>query len=211
MFDQGCAAFHPVTVIHVCNAVHVLDSRRVYVPAYDTIVAFGFAVVDQEPFKVHHIAYGLLGILFDPGTHAPVTETQLLPYPSMQVVEPDQEIIQPVTYVHDELARCCCHQTVKHVAMYHEIAPPIQPPMILSVGKFHIANGRNMFEPWTNGFVVIACDVVYLGVSFGCGEQPSQHVAVSLWPIPAALQSPSVNDVPHEIQSFTGVMLEEMA
>ena len=81
VLNQCGTTLHPVTVVHVCDAVHLFDLWRVYVSTYHTFVTPGLAVLGQVFLELEHEVHGLLDVVLEELAHAPVLEAHPLADP----------------------------------------------------------------------------------------------------------------------------------
>ena len=72
VFDEGGAAFDPVAVIHVFDAVNVAHLGDMDVAANGAVIVLAPAIGGDMVFEIVDIVEGALGALFQGGRQRPV-------------------------------------------------------------------------------------------------------------------------------------------
>jgi len=104
-------------------------------------------------------------------------------------------------------ARMPYHQ-VKEVAVYHEVTLAIGGMMDRVLHHFDAAEVSSIKVP--HELVVVSWDVDHSHALASLAQKFLDHIVVSLWPIPAGLQLPAVDDVADEVDYFGFVSAQEV-
>ena len=89
--------------------------------------------------------------------------------------------------------------------------PAISADVFGLIGYLHQAKAYAIGYHGPQEFIVIAGYEHHTGAAFGMAQDASNHIGMALLPTPpVALHLPTIDDVSHQIQGFTGIVLEEV-
>ena len=209
MFHQSGAAFHPITVVHVDNAIYGLDLGMMDVATDHAVVAFFLAIGSEIPFKFKYEIYSLFHAMFEIAAQAPVTQTQPAPYRVETAVEIQHKVIGLVAQETEPGRQA--RDAIKHVTVRDKITPAVCTYM------FHLIRYLNQTKRYakrdhgTQKLIMIACYEYHPGATFGMTQYAPDHVGMALAPAPfVLLYLPGIYHIPNQIQSVAGVMFEKI-
>jgi hypothetical protein len=74
----------------------------------------------------------------------------------------------------------------------------------------YVSKHQVVLEPGSKKLVMVSSDVDDLCASLSFGEYSSQHITVTLGPIPVSGKPPTIHNITHQVKSFAVVFLEEL-
>jgi len=95
--------------------------------------------------------------------------------------------------------------------MHHQIVPAISADVFGLVGDLYQAKADAVRDQGPQEFIMVAGHEYHTGTTLGMAQDASDHIGMALLPPPpVALHLPTIDDVSHQIQGFTGIVLEEV-
>ena len=206
MLDQGRAAFHPIAVVAIQHTVDVADFRMMDMAAHHAVEATTASFMRHRHLEVRNEIDRFLDLVFEVSRQRPVLQPPART-PAVEVtVELERQFVEPVAHMGQPLG--ALDHTVKQVAMHHPQALAGGRDVHCFFPNFDAAKGMAGEGP--GKFVVVARYIDNMAALAGTAQKLLHHVVVALRPEPAAAQLPAVHDVPHQVQSVTGVLLQKI-
>ncbi len=206
MLDQGRAAFDPVAVVAVEDALDRAHLGGVNVAAHHAVGAPPSRLGDDGGLEAADVFDRLLDLVLEVGRQRPVAEPQLAPDPVDGGVDGKRRLVGPVA---DEgQPTGVAHHAVELVAVQDQQAASIGGDMdglVLDDDAPEAAEGEV-----AEILVVVAGDVDDTGPLAGLTQQFLDDVVVGLVPIPGAPEAPAVEDVADQIEEVGVRYLEEI-
>lgn len=196
VLDQGGAAFDPVAVVAVEDAVDGAHFGGVDMAADDSVDFALSGLGDHRVLEMADVFDGVLDLVFQVGRQRPIAEAHLAAGP----VEPGvQRKCRGIGMIADEGQPFgVFDDPVEFVAVQNEIAPAIGSDVD------GVAHDRHPAEAAAGevaeGFVMVAGDVDDAGSLARLAQKLLDDVVMFLAPIPSPLHAPTVYDVADEIE-----------
>ena len=206
ILDQRRAAFDPVAVVAVEDAVDVADLGVVDVAADHAIDAAPARLVGHGVLVVGDELHGVLDLVLQERRQRPVGQAEPAAAPVEPGVEAQRRAVGPVAQ-DGEPARVA-DDAVELVAVDHQQLAAVRRLVDRLVLDPHVAEGELAVLP--RRLVVVAGDVDDVGALARLAHDLLHHVVVALRPVPPALQAPAVDDVADQVQMLALVLLEEV-
>jgi hypothetical protein len=166
------------------------------VAAYDPIISTLLAVVSEVLFELENKIHCFFHSVFEILAEAPIAKSQLVPQPVESGVPYQDKVVGCVAK--ETQPRCQSCDTIKHIAMNHEIMSTICTYVFGLIAYLYQAKTESIWNHWSQELVVIAGYVDHSCAAFGMTQHTPNHSGVTLFPTPfVLLDTPSVNDISH--------------
>ena len=206
VLDQRGAAFDPVAVIAVEDAIDVADLGVVDVAADHA--------VDAAParFARHRVLVAVdeldrvLDLVLQVGRQRPVGQAELAAAPVEGGVDAQRRAVGPVA--EDREPARIAHDAVELVAMDHQQLAAVGLGVDRLFLDLHPAEGELAVLP--RRLVVVAGDVDDVGALARLAHDLLDDIVVRLRPVPPALQAPAIDNVADQVQSLALVPSQEI-
>ena len=206
MLHQRGAALHPVAVVHVGDAAKAADLGRMDMAAHH-------AVEPAQPRRFRHRrleaadeGHRILHLLLDMGRYRPVGQAQPAAQPVVMDIQLEQQLVAHVPRPGEPAV--IEHHRIIFIAVAHQQAAAIGGGVDGLQRDLHPAKGEAGIG--AQHLVVIAGDIDDARALGRQLEHAAHHIIVALRPVPAALQLPAIDDVPHQIEGVGLDGLEEI-
>jgi hypothetical protein len=206
VLDQRGAAFDPVAVVAVEDAVDRADLGVVDVPAHHAVDAASSRLARHRVFVVVDELHRVLDPVLEVRRQRPVGQAELAPAPVERGVDAQRRAVGPVAE-DGEPARVA-HDAVELVTVHDQQLAAIRLDVDRFLLDLHLAEGE--LAVLARRFVVVAGNVDHVGALARLAHDLLHHVVVRLRPVPPALQPPAVDDVAHQVQRLALVLPQEV-
>jgi hypothetical protein len=206
VFHQCRAAFDPIAVVAIENAVDGADLCMMDVAAHDAVDAAPAGLCRDGHLVVGDELHGVLNLVLEIGRERPVGQAEPATHRVEDGVQTKREVVGPVTE-DGEPARVA-HDAVELVAMDHQQLPAVGRQVDRLRFDTDVTEGE--LAVLTRRLVVIARDIDDVGALARLAQHFLHDVVVRLGPVPPAPQTPAIDDVAHEVEVFALVFLQEV-
>ena len=198
MFDQGRAAFYPVTIIAVGDAVDFANFRVMDMAANNAVDAPILGNVGKRIFKVCNKFNGVFHLQLQIGGKRPVWISKPLANGVESIVELEAEPVTPVAEVGKPAG--VFDDDIEFIAMQNQKLPAICG----GVDDFmnDLNGAKIMVDIVSSEFIMVSRNKDNPGPLPRLAHDLLHHVVVSLRPVPALLQAPSVDNIANEVEVF---------
>jgi hypothetical protein len=206
VLDQGGAAFDPVAVVAVGDAVHVADLGVVDMAADDAVEAAAAGFLGQRRLEVVDVLDRVLDLELEVGRQRPVGIAEPAAHQVVPIVERQREVVGGVAQVGEPLG--VFDHAVELVAVDDQELAPVGAFEDGVAQDHHLADGEAVVVP--RDLVVVAGDVDDPRAVAGHGQELLQDLVVGLGPVPVAGEAPAVDDVADQEELVAVVAVEEL-
>ena len=206
MFDQGGQAFHPVAIIAVQNPIHFAHFRFVDMTADHAIVVAAPGFVDDQLLVGGDEGDCILHLVLEVLRQRPVAKTEAVAGAVEPVIQHQDEGVQLVAQIGQPLG--VLDDPVVLIAMRDPQAPSVGSQMLGFKPDFDAAEELSVVL--AGELIVVAWDIDDTRSLAYLAQQLLQHIVVGLWPVPALLQSPAIDDVAHQIHRIRIMAAKEI-